>query len=305
MSQIREWSTTAASNNSAAPDGWPEGMPPSGVNDAGREMMAAIKTWYLQSFTHHISGLTISNNGIDALNDIDVAVGAAMDTTGVEIMEQTTAGLTKRIDATWAVGDGQGGREPGHTLVANALMGVWLIADVTNNVVDVMISPGFTVAGIVFPTNYTIGQLIGCIKLDGSKDILGFTQVGDYFLYDAHQTDVNGAAIANDTAVTATVSAPPNSVAVGSVSLSNTSETSEAATVWVWNTGQTEPTSVAESIARAHYDTSVNFRGVASEFEVLVDGSSQLKYKGTEATDGATMSLTTKAFWMLGRGKAT
>jgi hypothetical protein len=43
---VREWSTTAASNNDAAPDGFPEGMPPSGVNDSARELMAATKAWY-------------------------------------------------------------------------------------------------------------------------------------------------------------------------------------------------------------------------------------------------------------------
>jgi len=42
MSDIQTWSTTAASNNSAAPNGFPEGMPPSGVNDAAREVMAAV-----------------------------------------------------------------------------------------------------------------------------------------------------------------------------------------------------------------------------------------------------------------------
>ena len=42
MSDVQTWSTTAASNNSAAPNGFPEGMPPSGVNDAAREVMAAI-----------------------------------------------------------------------------------------------------------------------------------------------------------------------------------------------------------------------------------------------------------------------
>jgi hypothetical protein len=49
MSDIKSWSTTAASNNSASPDGWPENMPPSGVNDSAREMMAAIRTWYEDS----------------------------------------------------------------------------------------------------------------------------------------------------------------------------------------------------------------------------------------------------------------
>jgi hypothetical protein len=36
------YSTTAASNNSASPNGWPEGMAPSGVNNSARENMAGI-----------------------------------------------------------------------------------------------------------------------------------------------------------------------------------------------------------------------------------------------------------------------
>jgi len=46
MSAISTWSTVAASNNSAAPNGWPENMAPSSVNDAAREMMASVRTWY-------------------------------------------------------------------------------------------------------------------------------------------------------------------------------------------------------------------------------------------------------------------
>lgn len=42
MSEVNSWSTTAASNNTASPDGFPEGMAPSGVNDSAREIMAAI-----------------------------------------------------------------------------------------------------------------------------------------------------------------------------------------------------------------------------------------------------------------------
>lgn len=41
MSNISQHSTTASSNNSAAPNGAPEGMSPSGVNDVIRENMAA------------------------------------------------------------------------------------------------------------------------------------------------------------------------------------------------------------------------------------------------------------------------
>jgi hypothetical protein len=42
MSEVFDFSTTAASNNSAAPDGFPENMAYSDVNDAARELMAAI-----------------------------------------------------------------------------------------------------------------------------------------------------------------------------------------------------------------------------------------------------------------------
>jgi hypothetical protein len=46
MSNISTYSTTAASNNSATPNGWPEGQAPSTVNDCAREMMAGIAKWY-------------------------------------------------------------------------------------------------------------------------------------------------------------------------------------------------------------------------------------------------------------------
>lgn len=57
MSKIGAWSTSAGSNTATPPDGWPENMAPSGVNDAAREMMAQIKTfcndaeWFDRDFT--------------------------------------------------------------------------------------------------------------------------------------------------------------------------------------------------------------------------------------------------------------
>lgn len=43
---IRNWSTTASANNNSPPDGWPEGMMPSAVNNTAREMMATLRAWY-------------------------------------------------------------------------------------------------------------------------------------------------------------------------------------------------------------------------------------------------------------------
>lgn len=42
------WNESDASNNQAAPDGFPEGMAPSGVNNSARMMMGALKRWYNQ-----------------------------------------------------------------------------------------------------------------------------------------------------------------------------------------------------------------------------------------------------------------
>src|SRR5215470_3877943 len=40
------WNETDDNNSTAAPDGWPEGMAPSGINNSGRAMMGATKRWW-------------------------------------------------------------------------------------------------------------------------------------------------------------------------------------------------------------------------------------------------------------------
>ena len=45
-----------------------------------------------------VSGLTLSNNGVDPTNDIDIAAGSAVDGTGVYNMTLASA-ITKRLDA--------------------------------------------------------------------------------------------------------------------------------------------------------------------------------------------------------------
>ncbi len=43
---IKDWSTTAASNNAAPPNGFPEGMAPASLNDSSRQVMAEVRAWY-------------------------------------------------------------------------------------------------------------------------------------------------------------------------------------------------------------------------------------------------------------------
>jgi len=46
---IENYSKTPADNDQNPPFGWPEGMPPSGVNDSARQNMADTRTWYEDS----------------------------------------------------------------------------------------------------------------------------------------------------------------------------------------------------------------------------------------------------------------
>ena len=46
MGDISTWNPVDNSNTTAPPDGWPEGMAPSAVNNSARAMMGAIRRWY-------------------------------------------------------------------------------------------------------------------------------------------------------------------------------------------------------------------------------------------------------------------
>jgi hypothetical protein len=63
---IQDWSTTAASNNSASPNGFPEGMAPGGVNDSAREVMAQVRRF--------AEGLVSATYGTDAGGDDAYAI---------------------------------------------------------------------------------------------------------------------------------------------------------------------------------------------------------------------------------------
>src|SRR5262252_7537838 len=46
LSDSANWSETDALNNKASPNGWPEGMMPSGVNDSARGDKGALKRFW-------------------------------------------------------------------------------------------------------------------------------------------------------------------------------------------------------------------------------------------------------------------
>ena len=140
-----------------------------------------------------IHGLTYSNNGSDATNDIDIASGGAMDATGAYWMALSST-LTKQSDVSWAVGTNAGWLDTG--AIGNNDYYIWLIARSDTGVVDSLLSLSSTAP--TMPSNYDYKRLIGWIKRSGGT-IVAFNTYeteggGIELMWAAPTLDVNLAA---------------------------------------------------------------------------------------------------------------
>lgn len=134
----------------------------------------------------YLAGCTLSNNGSDATNDIDIAAGACRDSTNA--FNITVAALTKQLDANWAAGTNQGMRYSG-AAIANTTYHIWAVAkaDGTQDIYATPNASASTAAGALTllqaetgGSTYVYARRIGSI-LRESAAIVAFTQDGDFF----------------------------------------------------------------------------------------------------------------------------
>lgn len=90
MSGIKDWSTTATSNNAAAPNGWPEGQTMASVNDCGREMMSALR--YELAAQDTIASATTCDLGTKQAHSLTVT-----GTTTITGLGTVSAGIKKNL----------------------------------------------------------------------------------------------------------------------------------------------------------------------------------------------------------------
>ena len=142
----------------------------------------------------YLSGLTLSNNSSDSDHDIDIAVGEARDTAdGADLSISST--FTKKIDATWASGSGNGGMANGVSLSADTWYHVYLVeldAGGTDAGFDTATNAANLVATSGIASAY---RRIGSVLTDSSSNILGFTQFEDEFIFDSQINNVNATAL--------------------------------------------------------------------------------------------------------------
>lgn len=150
-------------------------------------------------------GMTLSNNGADATNDIDVAAGSCASThaTPSSVVLLNPGAMTKRLDASWAAGTNQGGLSSSLT-IANTTYHVFAIR--VGGVDDIGFDTSPVAANLIADHSATHYRRIGSITRE-SAAIVAFSQNGDEFIRRTSVLDVS-AAIAAITANTRTLSVP-------------------------------------------------------------------------------------------------
>jgi len=242
-----------------------------------------------------ITGLTLSNNGTDANNDIDIAAGRAGAGTDDYNLILTSA-KTKQLDATWAVGTNQGGLDTG--VKANSTWyHVWLIARVDTHVVDVLYSTSATAP--TMPTNYTKKRRIGAVRTDSSGNLIQFLQYGDKFMWKSPPfLDVN------DTTLTTakknyTLSGVPSGLVVLALVNALVSHGASTIIVYISNPNLTDlaPSSSALPLAQFRTVTTNILHGM---LEILTDTSAQISARSSASS---TTIMASVLGWTDPRGK--
>lgn len=122
---------------------------------------AAQGVAYVAALNKAIYGFTYQNNVADAVNDLDIAAGGAMDATGAYFL--VGGALTKQSDVAWAVGNAAGMLDTG--AVGNSDYYLFVIGRSDTGVVDYLSSLSAT--SPTMPTNYDFKRLIGWFKRVG------------------------------------------------------------------------------------------------------------------------------------------
>lgn len=121
-------------------------------------------------------GLTLSNDGGDIVNNLDIATGLAASDGAIPVLMTLSSALVKKLNVAWLVGTNQGGLDTG--TIANGTYHVFLIQRSDTGVVDVLFS--ISALAPTMPANYDRKRRIGSILRQGAA-ILPFIQLGDDF----------------------------------------------------------------------------------------------------------------------------
>ncbi|OWV62592.1 hypothetical protein ATY75_12270 [Rhizobium sp. N122] len=158
----------------------------------------------------YLWGLTLSNNVTDAVNDIDISAGAAGSDGATPVLMTLSSAITKRADAAWAVGSGNGWLDTGS--IADGTYSAYIIQRSDTGVVDSLLSLSPTAP--TMPAAYDRKRRIGYIIRQGGT-IIAFIQNGDEFRFVTRRQAISAVTVSPATStITLAAGSVPNGVAV-------------------------------------------------------------------------------------------
>lgn len=241
----------------------------------------------------YLYGLTMSNNGTDATNDIDIASGEARDSTGV-ITITLGSSITKRLDASWAVGTGQGGLDTGS--IANTTYHIWLIMRSDTGVVDALFST--SASAPTMPANYDYKRRIGSIVRAGAT-ILAFIQDGDSFSLVTPVLDVSVTNLSTSR-TTYTLASMPTGFRMEAIINTYISHASSAALAWISDLSQTDSVPSASAAPLGTIQALSSYWPFQGNYRVWTNTSAQI---GARSTFSSTTLRVVTVGWIDRRGR--
>lgn len=230
-------------------------------------------------------GLALSNNTTDAPNDLDIAAGKAVDTTGAVVMSLGSA-ITKKLDDNWAPGTNQGGRYSG-AAIANTTYHAWLVAKAGGADVDVYLAPSAVAATVLGwlqaetgGGSYLYLWRIGSI-IRASAAIRQFRQFRDQFLWDnLGALDLN--ATSSTSAALVTLSVPSGRKVRALMNVFDTNAT--AGTQWYLS--DPDVSDIAPSITAWPLGSAgapINGAAGRTQVQVTTNTSAQIRHRNTRS----------------------
>ena len=243
----------------------------------------------------HIDGLILSNNASDATNDIDVSAGECRGSRGILDMVTLTGG-TKRLDADFAEGGGQGMRYSG-AAITDTTYHLFFIGK-PDGTTDLFAYAGGLDPTSVLPSGFVDYRRIGSIIRTGGA-IVAFTQYGDYFQKNTPSADIS-ATNPGTSAVTRTLLVPTGIVVEADVYVGAATGGTAAGNILI--TALTAADTAPSSTIGDFLDPGGGAGSSGGRVRVWTNTSGQIRSRIANSAADVTLKLSTRG-WRDLRGK--
>jgi hypothetical protein len=240
----------------------------------------------------YIGGYTLSNNA-GGTTAIDVAAGAARDSTNAQDILSSSAITNKILGTAWAAGNSQGMLDTGS--VSDATYHIYAIRKDSDGSVDVLAS--LSASSPTMPAGYTYFRRIGSI-VRSSGAIRLFVQDGDVFMWrvPVHEGSFNNP---GTSAVTRTLSTPTG-VRVRAIIVSELLDTANDCWVYYSDLSQTDSVVNATQLFSGMSTAAADYGTLYAQ--IFTNTSAQIRSRVNQSTSSTNVYLQTHG-WIDTRGR--